>query len=242
MKVITKEEEDAHYAAVVRGGVIGGTVGLGLGAAAVLGASRRWQAFRALTPQFRAFLVSSAATFGAITVAERHSIAFGKAQNPMNSYKDESQVLAEAERATETPGQRALEWARQNRYSIVGGSWVASIAAALTIVGRNKYLTTGQKVVHARVYAQGLTIAVLMLTGLLEVSDAKKGKGRWETVMVLDPTDPEHKRLIEKRIHHEEYAGQDLWMGEFPRAMLSCSRSQLLTRRPQTWLLLRRGE
>ena len=44
--------------------------------------------------------------------------------------------------------------------------------------------------------------------------DAKSGKGRWETVMVLDPADPEHKHLIEKRVHHEEYEGQDLWMGK----------------------------
>jgi len=66
-------------------------------------------------------------------------------------------------------------------------------------------------VVQARVYAQGLTLAVLLATGLLEASDAKAGKGRWETVMVLDPADPEHKHLIEKRIHREEYEGQDLW-------------------------------
>jgi hypothetical protein len=49
------------------------------------------------------------------------------------------------------------------------------------------------------------------------MNDAKNAKGRWETVMVLDPNDPEHKHLIEKRIHHEEYEGQDLWMGKlFP--------------------------
>jgi len=82
---------------------------------------------------------------------------------------------------------------------------------AITLVGRNKYLTTSQKVVQARVYAQGLTLAVLLATGALEATDARAGKGRWETVMVLDPNDPEHKHLIEKRIHREEYEGQDLW-------------------------------
>jgi len=65
--------------------------------------------------------------------------------------------------------------------------------------------------VQARVYAQGLTLAVLIATAAFEVGDASKGKGRWETVMILDPNDPEHKHMIEKRIHHEAYEGEDLW-------------------------------
>jgi hypothetical protein len=35
-------------------------------------------------------------------------------------------------------------------------------------------------------------------------------------VMILDPNDPEHKHMIEKRIHHEAYEGEDLWRGKFP--------------------------
>ena len=46
----------------------------------------------------------------------------------------------------------------------------------------------------------------------LETADAKSGSGRWETIKIIDPNDPEHKNLIEKRIHKEEYEGQDLWM------------------------------
>lgn len=86
---------------------------------------------------------------------------------------------------------------------------------ALGLVGRNPYLSRAQKLVQARVYAQGLTLAVLVATAAFEVGDAKKGQGRWETVMVLDPNDPEHKHLIEKKIHHEAYEGEDLWRGMF---------------------------
>ena len=32
---------------------------------------------------------------------------------------------------------------------------------------------------------------------------------------ILDPNDPEHKHIIEKRIHHEAYEGEDLWRGMF---------------------------
>lgn len=76
-------------------------------------------------------------------------------------------------------------------------------------------MSRAQKLVQARVYAQGLTLAVLIATAAFEVGDASKGKGRWETVKILDPDDPEHKHIIEKRIHHEAYQGEDLWRGMF---------------------------
>lgn len=86
--------------------------------------------------------------------------------------------------------------------------------AAFALVGRNPYLTGTQKLVQARVYAQGLTLAVLIASFALESNDLRAGKGRWETVKVLDPDDPEHKRIIEKKIHHESYTGEDQWMGK----------------------------
>lgn len=211
MKVISKEEEAAHFSTVVRGGLIGGSVGGIIGLAGVIGASKRYALVRNLTLPFRSFLVSSVATFGAITIAERNSIAFGRAKDPMNFYQDEaSRQLAEL-RKNDTAGARLLQWGRENRYTIVLGSWVASMAGSMHLVSRNRYLTTAQKLVQARVYAQGLTILILLAMAALEVADANKGAGRWETVMVLDPNDPEHKHLIEKKIHKEEYEGQDLW-------------------------------
>lgn len=231
MKVISKEEEQAHYSEVLKGGAVGGSIGLGAGLAGVVLASRRYAAFRSLTLPFRTFLVSSAATFGAITTAERYSVAFQRAKDPMNFYKDETQRALEQARQADAgakPAKAFMEWGRENRYTIVTASWVAAMAIALTIVGRNKYLSTAQKLVQARVYAQGLTLAVLIATAAFETSDARSGKGRWETVLVVDPDDPKHEHLIEKKIHKEEYEGQDLWKGKF--SLLASSRAfQLMT-------------
>ncbi|KAI0849546.1 hypothetical protein F5Y00DRAFT_53151 [Daldinia vernicosa] len=211
MKIISKEEEKAHYSQVLKGGLIGGTLGLGAGLAGVMLASRRYPAFRSLTLPFRAFLVTSTGTFGAIVNAERYSNAFHKANNPMNFYVDEAQRTQELIRQQETSWERLSAWARENRYSIVFASWVAAMGVALGVVGRNRYLSSSQKLVQARMYAQGLTLAVLVATAVFETSDARSGTGRWETIKVLDPNDPEHKTLIEKRVHKEEYEGQDLW-------------------------------
>jgi len=113
--------------------------------------------------------------------------------------------------AQKSSQQRAMAWLSENRYSVVFGSWVASMSAALGLVGRNPYLSTQQKLVQARVYAQGLTIAVVIISLAFETTDNAKGEGRWETVKIIDPNDPTHKNLIEKRIHHERYAGEDQW-------------------------------
>ncbi|KAI1119208.1 hypothetical protein F5Y14DRAFT_125579 [Nemania sp. NC0429] len=228
MKIISAEEEKAHYNAVLTGGSIGGSIGIGIGLLGVIGASRRFPTVRTLTLPFRAFLVTSVGTFGAIVNAERYSNAFHLANNPMNFYKDQASRDAALLRSQETSWQRFRQWGQTNRYQIVFVSWAAAMAAAWVAVSRNRYLTASQKIVQARVYAQGLTLAVLVASAAFETADARQGKGRWETIMVVDPNDPEHKHLIEKRIHKEEYEGQDLW-----RDMVAAEERRLAARKAE---------
>jgi hypothetical protein len=211
MKILTKQEEQEHYSATVKGGILGGLIGLGAGATGVLFATRRYPGFRSLTVPFRAFLAISTGTFSAIISADRASRAFEEKRNPNRKYTDQNKTLEEQYEASKPFAQRARDWGETNRYSIVFGSWVASMGIALGIVQRNPYLSGQQKLVQARVYAQGLTIAVLLASFMLETNDKVKGKGRWETIKVLDPNDPTHRHFIEKRIHHERYAGEDQW-------------------------------
>ena len=156
---------------------------------------------------------SSPSPPSAITAADSFSRSYERTRQPHESYTDaQARQRAEAE-ARKPLSQRALDWGRENRYGIVGGSWVASMGLALAIVGRNPYLTAPQKLVQARVYAQGLTVAVLIATAAFEISDSKGEKGRWEKVKVLDPEDPTHQRLVEREVHRESYRGEDQWRG-----------------------------
>lgn len=212
MKILTKEEEAAHYKDVLTGGLIGGTLGLGLGLGSVYFASKRYASFKGLTLPFRAFLVTSTGTFFAIVNAERWSIAHQIAQDPRRNYTDESACNAQLIRENQSTYDRFLEYGKENRYKMVFVSWLASMGIAFAIVSRQP-LSTANKVVQARVYAQGLTLAVLIASAAFELNDAKQGNSRWQTVMVADPEHPGQK--IAKKIHKEEYEGQDLWMGEF---------------------------
>lgn len=170
----------------------------------------------------KSFLVSSSATFAAIISADRASRGFEASREPSRGYLDSATRELEQARKSESTMQRLKDWGRENRYPIVAASWVASMGIALGMVGRNPYLTRAQKLVQARVYAQGLTVAVLIASAAFEMGDASKGKGRWETVKIIDPNDPEHKHLIEKRIHHEAYQGEDLWRGAYPHSPSPC--------------------
>jgi hypothetical protein len=79
--------------------------------------------------------------------------------------------------ADATRSERAMRWADENRYSIVFGSWVASMGAAFALVSRSP-MNTAQKLVQARVYAQGLTMAVVIASLALEGADMKAAQGK----------------------------------------------------------------
>ncbi|KAL8669523.1 MAG: hypothetical protein Q9168_005883 [Polycauliona sp. 1 TL-2023] len=210
--------------ATLKGGIGGGIAGLGLGALGVYGAAVRFPAFRSLTVPLRAFLVTSTGTFAAIISADHFSRAYEKSQHPQEDYEDSAAKARAEQRSRQSNYERFMTFGKEYRYKIVGVSWVASMAAALTIVGRSPYLSTTQKLVQARVYAQGLTIAVLIATAVFEVGDRNKQEGRWETVQYADPNDPEGK-MKEKKVHHESYRGEDQWRG---RSENTCFSSSLL--------------
>lgn len=225
MKILTKEEEEAHYSATLKGGITGGLIGLAVGASGVYAAHRRFQFIRNLTLPMKAFLTTSSSTFAAIIAADRASRRFEhEVRADEYAFYDAKVEARQAAKDAQSGWERFMTWGKENRYPIVFGSWVASMGAALGIVSRSHHLTGPQKLVQARVYAQGLTLAVLIATAAFETSDASKGEGRWETIKVLDPNDPEHKHLIEKKVHHEQYPGEDLWRGKADQPLFDSGR------------------
>ncbi|KXT05881.1 hypothetical protein AC578_344 [Pseudocercospora eumusae] len=212
MKILTKEEEQEHYNATLKGGIGGGVAGTAAGALGVWAASTRYPAFRSLSLPFRAFLITSSGTFAAIIAADSYSRRFEASRQPDRTYQDEQVQLQEQLHSQRSTKEKITRWCSENRYGLVLGSWVVSISAAMGIVGRDPYLTTPQKLVQARVYAQGFTLAAVIVSLAFEGTDRMKGTGRWETVKYLDPNDPTHKNMIEKKIHHERYQGEDQWM------------------------------
>ena len=136
----------------------------------------------------------------AIVTADHFSRAYETSRHPEEGYRQDVERARQEEYQKKTASEKFMAWGERNRYKIVGGSWVAAMAISLGLVGRSPYLTTPQKLVQARVYAQALTVAVLIATAAFEIKDQNKGEGRWETVKIVDPKDPQHKNVIEKKV------------------------------------------
>jgi Hypoxia induced protein conserved region len=158
----------------------------------------------------KAFLRTSAGTFSGIIAADHASRSFESKQNPANqAYATREEERRHAELSGMTWTQRAMRWGREERYKIVGASWVASMIASFALVGRNPYLTGPQKLVQARVYAQGLTLAVLIASAAFELQDSKDDKGRYESVEYIDEKD--HKKHTKQVEREQPSDGDSLW-------------------------------
>ncbi|RAK79472.1 HIG1 domain-containing protein [Aspergillus fijiensis CBS 313.89] len=207
MKILTKEEEDAHYRSVLKGGTIGGVLGLIGGVAGVLAFSKRSATIRNLTLPMKSFLVTSSGTFVGIIAADHASRDFEASRNASQVwYKDRNERLRQEELASLSTVDRITAWAKREKYKIVGATWVASMVGSFAMVNRNKFLSSSQKIVQARVYAQGLTLAVLVASAAFEIQDQRRGKG------LLDKAKAEKEAA--KQESKSEPAGEetgDLW-------------------------------
>jgi len=92
-----------------------------------------------------------------------------------------------------SPFRRIGTWAIDNQFKIIFGSWVAGMAVAGGLISRNKFLTTSQKVVQTRMWAQGLTIGVILAAGIATQSKRHVGEMHhapidhsWESTMAAE--------------------------------------------------------
>lgn len=191
---------------MLKGGTIGGILGLLGGAGGVLAASKRYATIRHLTLPMKSFLVTSSGTFLGIISADNASRTFEKQRNADQVwYENREKYLHDQETKGMSFMDRSLALARQEKYKIIGVTWVASMVGSFMLVGRNPFLSGSQKIVQARVYAQGLTLAVLVASAAFEISDQKKGKG----IMNADKSGAQKKAATKDEKHAEEQG--DLW-------------------------------
>lgn len=187
-------------------------LGLAAGVAAVAVAQRRFQTIRNLTLPMKSFLVTSSGTFIGIIAADHASRNFETQQNAEKLwYENREERLRAEESHGLTLTERAFAFARREKYKIIGATWIASMVGSFVLVGRNPYISGQQKIVQARVYAQGLTLGVLCASAAFEISDQRRGRG------ILDAAKKEKSAVAAKRAEAAEAASSgksdegDLW-------------------------------
>jgi len=203
MKLLTPEQAEAHAAATRRGALEGG---LAASAAAAVGFSylyRHSPYYRQLPLGLKG-LGTLLVVIPAISIqAERRGLAYERSQWEGTGFDVIKEELTEEEQkwAQMSSTEKLGNWFDRHKYSVVVGSWAASIAVAGAIISRDKYQSTSQKVVQARMWAQGLTIGVILAAGA--ISHARHGDDpkhppdhSWKNV--VEQQEKETQRLKER--------------------------------------------
>ncbi|KAI0327759.1 hypothetical protein GY45DRAFT_1088596 [Cubamyces sp. BRFM 1775] len=176
MKFATEEELAGHHAATVRGAIEGVIGGLALSLPASWYAQRNWAYYRSLPPHLKALGIILVVGPCYAIQAERRGVEFDQSTwtGAGKAELEREERIQQARWQTLDTKAKFKEWAMHNQYKIILGSWAASMAVAGTIVMRNRYQSTPQKIVQARMWAQGLTIGVLIAAGVLTQTQRKE--------------------------------------------------------------------
>ncbi|KZW04297.1 hypothetical protein EXIGLDRAFT_635815 [Exidia glandulosa HHB12029] len=164
MKIVTAEEIRQHQRETLKGGAVGLGVGAAIGAPTLYAANRFFPAYRALPPSLKVFSAIAFVVPAAVIQAERAGLAFERAQwNDLGEHELERRAeFAKARWDSLGDTEKARDWASRHKFGIVGGGWVAGMAAASAIIMRDPLQTFPQKLVQARMWAQGWTIALVI--------------------------------------------------------------------------------
>lgn len=153
----------AQYDAALYGGLKGGSAGFAAAVPTAYLLNRSWAPFRGLTLPLKAFFVTMITVSSGVIAADKAGIAFERAgySDQGASVSRQYQTQEQADWASLSARDKALTWAKENKFSVVAGSWVLSMAGTFSYI-QTQPLSFAQKLVQARVYAQGLTLASLL--------------------------------------------------------------------------------
>ncbi|KAG2129553.1 uncharacterized protein EDB93DRAFT_1182289 [Suillus bovinus] len=199
MKIVTQEELDGHTSATIRGAAEGALASAAVAIPTSLLLNRRWASFRVLPLPLKVMGTVMLVAPCLCIQAERRGLEFDRAH-----WTGAGKVELDREAAEEEARWRALttkekigDWATRHQYSIILGSWALSMAVAGGIISRDRHQTLPQKIVQVRMWAQGLTIGVLIGAGILTHNQRQAALQR-------RPTDHSWQALLAEQAREKE--------------------------------------
>ncbi|KAH8834145.1 hypothetical protein DL96DRAFT_1550978 [Flagelloscypha sp. PMI_526] len=172
MKQLTEEQFRAHRNATYRGALEGAAVSGAIGGLGLALANRRLPQIRALPPTIKTLGIIILVAPCLSIQAERRGLEYDHSQwegESVEIMKHHQQLHAERwERLTMSA--KALDWFRNHQMTSVAGAWALSMVGSGILVARQRGSTPVQKLVQVRMYAQAITIALLIGVGVLTQS------------------------------------------------------------------------
>jgi len=194
MKIITREDLSAHRSATIVGGLQGAAIASAITIPGYFFLQRRSAMFRALPPPMKAFMGVTVIVPFVTIMGEKAGERFDRAQwTGIGAQELAHEAAVEKERRERLDSWDAVkDWGKRNKWGIVGCSWAAAMVGSFALVSRNKYQSFPQKLVQARVYAQGLTVGLMLVVG------AMSGITDREQVVQLTNTDHSWRSILEQ--------------------------------------------
>lgn len=189
MKVATKEEVSDYSRAIIIGGLKGAAVGLGVSLGIGYWSRLRPTFIRTLNPTFKTFFFISPILICGVTATEWASLDFDMKRYDFG--EAEKNRLEEKNKLESLPlWERIKAQTSENKYKVIIGLWGASLGGSFWWINRDKFLTKSQKLVQARMYAQALTIVILLGSMILSVNSTtlpskakEEDKYSWQNIV-----------------------------------------------------------
>lgn len=182
---------DAEGAAI-RGGIEGTVMGTAVTIPSFYILHRQWPYFRSLPLQVKALAAIIVILPTTAIRAEHRMIDYERSHwDGADKYAVERRAHEERLRwGSLSVKDKFADWTARHQLSFVVGSWALAIAISGAIIMRDPHLPVRHKLVQARVWAQGLTLGVIIATGALTHSQRAKaaqmrkhGDNSWEDVL-----------------------------------------------------------
>jgi len=158
-----KARRDAQYSAAVAGGMRGALTGAAISGPTIYLLHRNVAGFRGLSLPVKTLFGVMAVSASGVWSADRAGLRWDREHYSDRAAQLGRQYASRDERdwAELSSGDKALTWAKDNKFGVVAGSWLASMGGIFAYI-HSQPMSFSQKLVQTRVWAQGFTLASLL--------------------------------------------------------------------------------
>lgn len=175
MKVVTKEERAAHESAIYWGGLKGGLIGSAMSLGLYGLCKYRYPKVLKLGTSAKTAIFITPPAFMASLFGELGSNNFDHDMYS-SDYSQKETIEAHRRWAAMSTKDKVVSTLNENKYKVITGLWALSLWGSWAYVDRDKLLTKSQKFYEARMYAQFVTIILLLGSIGLSMSDENNEK------------------------------------------------------------------
>ncbi|GJE84520.1 respiratory supercomplex factor 2, mitochondrial [Phanerochaete sordida] len=206
MKIISREEQDAQQRATVLGAVKGFVGGAAVALPMSMLLQRRWQYYRHLPLSLKAFGVIMIVVPSFVISAEHAGQRFEREHwHDLGKQELDAKAAREEQRWERlSVGDKVKDFASRHQYGIILGGWALSMGLSFGLIARNRYQSLPQKIVQARLWAQGLTLGVLIVAGV--ATQAQRASADQGPVRHLE-ADHSWRDIVEHELQEQKQAG-----------------------------------